>query len=243
MQATKTIQKPIAPTVGAASCRPQIGMNNKDNGLTQAQAAGCRPYKNLASPKRQMHRFATIAACVAVLLFAAWAIPSFINSPAIFNGGAGLSGQEGPPGTNGTYPVNGQQNGEDSTAATNGQDAQTGTGPVVPQTLYALTFNTVQAEMSASMLPPDFSHELTSEQFAAIFPTLDPSRFAANATYWVTHMQMAEVSAHDPNGQASIRLGEGNVSQGFLVMDEVVHISYVHGIEVTASIQPLRRYK
>jgi len=30
--------------VGAASCRPQIGVTDKDNGIIQARAAKCRPY-------------------------------------------------------------------------------------------------------------------------------------------------------------------------------------------------------
>jgi len=37
----------IIPTiygVGAAFCRPQVGVVNKDNGSIQARAAGCRPY-------------------------------------------------------------------------------------------------------------------------------------------------------------------------------------------------------
>jgi len=40
------IDEPAGILVGAASCRPQVCMTDKDNDLTQARAAECRPYEN-----------------------------------------------------------------------------------------------------------------------------------------------------------------------------------------------------
>jgi|GEM_PF-1588234 len=105
--------------------------------------------------------------------------------------------------------------------------------------IYALNFNDIQNEMSASRVMPDFAHDLTDEQFNAIFPTLDRTRFEATAWFWLARGEyfsgLIEVSAHDQNGQASVTAVEGVTS----FIDPIskptdLQISYVHGIEVTA---------
>ncbi|MCL2215680.1 MAG: hypothetical protein FWB91_01540 [Defluviitaleaceae bacterium] len=182
--------------------------------------------------KNKTHlRYAAVAACAVALLFGMWMLPGLFRMPGDIEPIPGSDPSwtyAGLP----TPPQNGEGNGHEIAAPF--QD------PEIPLILYALIFNEEQEELSARLLPPDFMHELTDEQFKAIFPTLDPSRFVANATYWITFMEMTEVSAFDPNGQAFIRLVENRVPQCYLIPDEETYISYVHGAKVTATIH--RRY-
>jgi hypothetical protein len=166
--------------------------------------------------------YAAAAAFAVFLLFGLWAVPGLLSNGTADNGSNGFFGGE-PNG----YIVGTPAHSPEPPAP----------GPSHrPETLYALVFNDVQGEMSISRLPPDFMYGLTDEQFEAVFPTLDPLRFVADATYWVMLMEMTEVTAYDPNGRVLIRLAENHVTDTALVFNEDLHISYVHGVAVTAAV-------
>jgi len=107
--------------------------------------------------------------------------------------------------------------------------------PELQFAIYALVFNDIQNEMSASRIMPNFAHNLTDKQFAAIFPTLDPSCFVANANYWLTFVEIIEVDARSADGRISIRLAERQATVAEVFQDEFA-ITYVHGVAVMAAV-------
>jgi hypothetical protein len=178
--------------------------------------------------KRLVVRYAMAAACAAVLVFGLWAVPNFFNNQNIINDPNGFFADLP------SDPQNAGNNGYVSNEETSKMQP-----PELQFAVYALAFNGIQNEMSASRIMPDFAHDLTDEQFNAIFPTLDRSRFEAIVSYWLPRGEyfsgLAEVSAHDPNGQASITAAEGVISFiNPLAQPTDLQISYVHGVEVTA---------
>ena len=191
--------------------------------------------------KRFVVRYAMAAACVAVLLFGLWAVPGFLNNHNVTNDPNGffanLPGDPQNRGNNGHTATDPTQN----EAPGNNEETNEVQPPELEFTIYALVFNDIQYEMSASRIMPDFAYDLTDEQFSVIFPTLDRSHFEAVVSYWLPRgeffLGLTEVSAHDPNGQASITAAE-SVTSFINPPDKPadLQISYVHGIEVTAIV-------
>ena len=124
---------------------------------------------------------------------------------------------------------------------------------------HELTFNPMPMEIAGGsrIMAPNFSHELTDEQFGAVFPTLGPT-FTATASYWLQptdiiwwtqpidrvidlippdpQITQAEVSAYDCGGRARIQLALGQIFDGYLLMERELRSSYVHGVKVVATI-------
>ena len=189
--------------------------------------------------KRLVVRYVMAVACAAVLLFGLWAVPNFFNNQNIANDPNGffanLPSDPQNGGNSGYIATDPTQNQEPD----NNEETNEMQSPELQFAIYALVFNDIQNEMSASRIMPDFAHDLTDEQFDVIFPTLDRSQFEAIVIYWLPRGEyfsgLAEVSAHDPNGQASITAAEGVTSfiNPFAITEDL-QISYVHGVEVTA---------
>jgi len=191
--------------------------------------------------KRLAVRYAMAAACAVVLLFGLWAVPNFFDTQNITNDPNGffanLPSDTQNGGNNGYIATGPTQNQEsDSNEETNETQI-----PELHFDIYALVFNDIQSEISASRIMPDFAHDLTDEQFNVIFPTLDRSHFEAIVSYWLPRgeysLGLTEVSAHAPNGQASITAAEGVTSFINPLSEPTdLQISYAHGVEVTAII-------
>ncbi|MCL2200571.1 MAG: hypothetical protein FWB75_01285, partial [Oscillospiraceae bacterium] len=128
----------------------------------------------------------------------------------------------------------------------------------LPPEVYPLVFNTEFSEMSASrVFAPNFSYELTAEQFSAVFPSLE-THFTATVLYWLEterilywlepvtevislvppepKIDQVEVAAFDSEGRTQIRLGEGQAADSFITLIGEPQISYVHEIAVTATL-------
>jgi len=139
------------------------------------------------------------------------------------------------------------------------------TTPMLPPAVHELhevrelTFNPMPGEEfgGSRMMVPSFSHELTVEQYGAVFPGLDPA-FTATASYWLQPtsqiwwtqpidrviglippdpvITQVEVSAVDSGGQARIRLARGQIFDCYLLADRELQSSHVHGVEVVSTI-------
>jgi len=152
------------------------------------------------SQNRAMVRFATVAASVLTLLLGVWIFPG------LWDNQNNITGGQGAP----SYP-------------------NSAVHPL--HSRYPLVFN--RTDSILSITPDrrvDFFHELTPDQFSAVFPTLDPLAFIATATY-LSDGSLVSVSAFNEAAQTNIWLMEGPT---ILIMpDEPPEISYVHEVAVT----------
>jgi len=179
--------------------------------------------------KRPVLRYAMAAACVAVLMIGIRIMPEFFSN---HNGANGINLPNG-------YPPNGIVVGLEPPP--NGNETEE---------FHALVFNDwVGAMGGAAISAPgrimsDFAHDLTEEQFVAIFPTLNSSQFNARVSYRLARgdyfQGMATVFAYDFDDDSGvhIRLSQAMDAHvdGPLFSDGETYISYVHGVSVTAFI-------
>ena len=177
-----------------------------------------------SSQIRPMFRYAAIVACSVVLLLGVWLIPDLWTHNVI--GPELYIHKDEPPG---------------------------GISQALPSALYPLTFNSAGEELSPGqvsgrILAPGFFHELTDEQFDAIFSALEP-HFTAIASYWIEPtgvvwwtepvdqiidlmpaepiINQIEVSAYDPEGKTLIRLAQGQIFDCYIGADREHQSSYV----------------
>jgi len=169
------------------------------------------------------------AACAAIIFFGVWLIPGLLSDS---DGGGDFSANQ----------PNGQYNGSGVPYSDGSHIVDENPEPAPNINMHALVFNEGDHAMSASRFAASFAHPLTDEQFSAIFPSLDGSRFETRVSYWLPQEEhlpiFAEVFAIDLERHVSITAAEAVTSfANPFDTPEELQISYVHGVEVIAFIR------
>ena len=178
-----------------------------------------RIMKRLASkPKpfhqRRIYRYAGMAACAVIMLVCVLTLPHLFNNSLI----------DDPVQYPTQYPIDPPSSVDISTT--------------YPE--YTLIFNVLgNAEMMSASRPVthnEFSHELTEEQFSAVFPNLAISFDSVHAVYFQDGT-LIDVRAFSSESLVQINVAEGRISPSMLVLfEEEPQASYVRGIAVTAIV-------
>lgn len=176
-------------------------------------------------PARVM-KYALIAACMAILALGIWAIPYYFNN--MSNNSNVLQGTI--PGY--TLPGDPEERGGETMPTP------------LPSSLHALTFNTAESAMPSRIRFPDgyFYYSLTSEQLAAVFPSLYLNLSAIvqyradGSVLYVTASEYAQVGARRHFTGVQISVGKEGAPLGgtFLLYDSSPIVSEIHDVQVTA---------
>ena len=212
--------------------------NYLDNISVDAELHERTMKKLMRAPKpfhqRRVYRYAGMAACAALVLVCVLALPSLFNNSIIDipvqypdqrPNNAGVT-PSGPPAGVPIDPI----------------DSLAGQPVDIPAAYpeYALIFNVLENTVTMSASRPvthnEFSHELTGEQFSAVFPNLAIALDSARAVYFEDGT-LIDVRAFSSESWLQINVAEGRVSPGMLVLfEEEPQVSYVRGIAVTTIV-------